>query len=175
MHKSTCVSCLWTIVIHCDSNHDGEILVYASRMSVLLACFLEKWNASLQEYTIDTSSTIDYCDDDVKLYCDVPADSASSLAEPVFPLTRRRNGTQCFCSVAYYTAIGSQGRMSQIGLRCYANEYHASTVAWTTVETAATETETQPSVSCACDQSSGGESSCAGAGAFTGILHSVIS
>ena len=143
-------------------------------MSVLVACFLERWNPSLQDYTTDSSSTIDYCHDDVKLQCEVQADGASSLAQPVIPLTQRRNGTHCFCSIIYYASIESQGRKSQIGVQCHAIEYHTSTEAWTTAETPVTETETRPSIQCACDQSSSCESSGVGAGAFTG-RHSVIS
>ena len=117
---------------------------------------------------------IDFCDDDVKLYCDAPADSASSLAEPVFPTPRPPIGTQCSCSMIYNRRLGNRRSFSSMSVQCSTNEYHTSAETWTTVETEATETETQPSIPCACDQSSGDESSAVGAGVFTGT-HSVIS
>ena len=99
-------------------------------MLARLACFLERWNASLQEYTADTNPIINYCDDDVKIYCDATSDSASSLAEPVFPTPKPPFGTQCSCSMIYNGRSENQPGLSSMRVRCFTNEHHTSTEAW---------------------------------------------
>ena len=75
--------------------------------------------------------------------------------------------------MTYFAEFENQGNMSQIGVKCHTNEYHTSTEALTTAEPAATEAETQASVSGARDQSSGDESSGVNAGVFTGRHHAI--